>query len=83
MKRCYAEQVNEMLQDYYFNMENNPQGHESHYGVLASGLQHLYGAAFCLRDNETIDDLLPTISAVMSGVVPLPLVIDHSQQEGL
>ena len=80
MKRCYAEQVNKMLQDYHFNVENNPQGSESHYGVLASGLQHLYGAAFCMNDNETIDDLRPTICAVMDGVVPAPVAIDHTQQ---
>ncbi len=35
MKRLYAEQINKMLEDYYFNLENNPQGRESHYGVLA------------------------------------------------
>jgi hypothetical protein len=35
MKRLYAEQINKMLEDYYFNLENNPQGRDSHYGVLA------------------------------------------------
>lgn len=25
MKRLYAEQINKMLEDYYFNLENNPQ----------------------------------------------------------
>lgn len=53
MKRLYAEQINKMLEDYYFNLENNPQGRDSHYGVLASGIQHIYGAAFCLNDDDT------------------------------
>lgn len=79
MKRCYAEQVNKMLQDYHFNIENNPQGRESHYGVLASGIQYLYGAAFCMNDNETIDDLRPTVYAIMDGAVPAPVEIDHMQ----
>lgn len=79
MKRCYAEQVNKMLQDYHFNIENNPQGRDSHFGVLASGLQHLYGAAFCMNDNEAINDLRPTINAVMDGIVPAPVTINHAQ----
>lgn len=76
MKRHYAEQVNRLLEDYHFNMENNPQGRESHYGVLAAGVQHLYGAAFCVNDNETICALRPTIEAVMDGVIPAPLVVN-------
>jgi hypothetical protein len=37
MKRLYAEQINKMLEDYYFNLENNPQGRDSHYGVWLAG----------------------------------------------
>lgn len=70
MNHLYSEQINKMLEDYYFNLENNPQARESHYGVLASGIQHLYGAAFCVNDNDTLDELRPVISAVMNGEVP-------------
>ncbi|RQM37228.1 hypothetical protein [Erwinia psidii] len=73
MKGFYAEQVNKLLQDYYFNLENNSVGRESHYGVLASGLQQLYGFAFCSGDNETINSLRPTINAVFNGEIPKPV----------
>ena len=70
MKRFYVDQINKMLEDYYFNLENNPQGRESHYGVLSSGIQHLYGAAFCANDDETLNELRPIVNAVMDGEVP-------------
>ncbi|HBY4916844.1 DUF4754 family protein [Klebsiella pneumoniae] len=73
MKRLYAEQINKMLEDYYFNLENNPQGRESHYGVLASGIQHIYGTAFCLNDNEALNELRPFVNAVMNGEIPSPV----------
>lgn len=73
MKHFYAEQINKMLEDYYFNLENNPVGRESHYGVLASGLQHLYGAAFCANDDEALDALRPFVNSVMNGEVPKPI----------
>lgn len=76
MKRLYAEQINKMLEDYWFNLENNPQGKESHYGVLASGLQHLYGAAFCVNDDETLSELRPFVNTVMNGDVPSPLFVE-------
>ncbi|WP_143520602.1 DUF4754 family protein [Raoultella planticola] len=72
MKRIYAEQINKMLEDYYFNLENNPQGRESHYGVLASGIQHVYGTAFCLNDDDTLCELRPLASAIMNGEIPKP-----------
>ncbi|EDR7168594.1 DUF4754 domain-containing protein [Salmonella enterica subsp. houtenae] len=76
MKRFYAEQFNKMLEDYYFNLENNPQGQESHYGVLASGVQHLYGAAFCVNDDEALNELRPFINAIMNGEMPSPAAIE-------
>lgn len=76
MKRLYVEQINKMLEDYYFNLENNPQGRESHYGVLASGLQHLYGTAFCTNDNEALSWLRPFINSVMNGEVPSPVTVE-------
>ncbi|HGT2815348.1 TPA: DUF4754 family protein [Klebsiella pneumoniae] len=72
MKRLYAEQINKMLEDYYFNLENNPQGGESHYGVLASGIQHIYGAAFCMNDEEALNELRPFVNAIMNGEIPSP-----------
>lgn len=77
MKRLYAEKINKMLEDYYFNVENNPVGRELHYGVLASGVQHLYGAAFCTNDDEVLCDLRPLVNAIMDGEIPQP-VIYHS-----
>ena len=76
MKRLYAEQINKLLEDYYFNLESNPVGHESHYGVLASGLQHLYGAAFCTNDDEALIELRPFVNSVMNGEVPSPAIVD-------
>lgn len=76
MKSLYAEQINKMLEDYYFNLENNPIGRESHYGVLASGVQHLYGAAFCANDDEALCDLRPFVNLIMDGEIPKP-VISH------
>lgn len=73
MKRLYAEQINKMLEDYYFNLENNPQGRDSHYGVLASGIQHIYGAAFCLNDDDTLSELRPFVNAIMNGDIPPPV----------
>ncbi|MGX1944548.1 DUF4754 family protein [Raoultella ornithinolytica] len=73
MKRIYAEQINKMLEDYYFNLENNPQGGESHYGVLASGIQHIYGAAFCMNDEEALNELRPFVNAIMNGEIPSPV----------
>ncbi|WPC54077.1 DUF4754 family protein [Klebsiella pneumoniae] len=73
MKRLYAEQINKMLEDYYFNLENNPQGRESHYGVLASGIQHVYGTAFCLNDDDTLSELRPFVNAIMNGEIPPPV----------
>ncbi|HBR1093143.1 TPA: DUF4754 family protein [Klebsiella variicola] len=84
MKRLYAEQINKMLEDYYFNLENNPQGRESHYGVLASGIQHVYRAAFCLNDDDTLCELRPLVSAIMNGEIPKPYdlsSIDDEQQK--
>lgn len=72
MKRLYAEQINKMLEDYYFNLENNPQGRESHYGVLASGIQHIYGVVFCLSDDDTLSELRPFVNAIMNGEIPTP-----------
>ncbi|AXF77483.1 hypothetical protein LU631_11310 [Erwinia tracheiphila] len=76
MKSFYAEQINKLLQDYYFNFENNPQGRESHYGVLVSGLQHLYGAAFFTNDDEALIVLRPFVNSVMNGEVPSPAIAD-------
>ncbi|HFR0339320.1 TPA: DUF4754 family protein [Klebsiella pneumoniae] len=72
MKRLYAEQINKMLEDYYFNLENNPQGRESHYGVLASGIQHIYGVAFCMNDDAALNELCPFVNAIMNGEIPAP-----------
>lgn len=72
MKRLYAEQINKMLEDYYFNLENNPQGRESHYGVLASGIQRIYGAAFCMNDDAALNELRPFVNAIMNGEIPAP-----------
>ena len=76
MKRLYAEHINKKLEDYYFNLENNPQGRESHYGVLASGVQHIYGAAFCMNDDDALSDLRPFVSAIMNGEIPSPAAIE-------
>ncbi|KNA29563.1 hypothetical protein ACO03_11735 [Pantoea ananatis] len=76
MNRLYADQINKMLQDYYFNTENNPQGRESHFGVLASGVQHLYGAAFCASDDKALVGLRPFVNSVMNGEVPSPIYQD-------
>lgn len=73
MKAFYAEQINKMLEDYYFNLENNPQGRESHFGVLASGIQHIYGVAFCANDDETLTELKPVVNAIMNGAIPQPI----------
>ena len=84
MKRLYAEQINKMLEDYYFNLENNPQGRESHYCVLASGIQHVYGTAFCLNDDDALCELRPLVSAIMNGEIPKPYdlsSIDDEQQK--
>ena len=84
MKRLYAEQINKMLEDYYFNLENNPQGRESHYCVLASGIQHIYGAAFCLNDDDTLSELRPLVNDIMNGDIPKPydlLSLEAEQSE--
>lgn len=73
MKRLYAEQINKMLEDYYFNLENNPQGRDSHYDVLASGIQHIYAVAFCLNDDDTLSELRPFVNAIMNGDIPSPV----------
>ncbi|HEC0400362.1 TPA: hypothetical protein R1R37_001118 [Klebsiella aerogenes] len=78
MKQFYAEPLNKMLEDYYFNMENNPQGRDSHYGVLASGVQHIYGAAFCMNDDTALIELRPFIDAIMNGEIPSPAVVEFS-----
>lgn len=80
MKRFYVEQINKMLEDYYFNLENNPQGRESHYGVLASGIQHIYGAAFCASDDEALCELKPSVNAIMNGEVPRS-IFQEAQRE--
>jgi len=78
MKRIYAEQLNNMLQQYYFNCEDNPQGHESHYAVLASGIQHLYGIAFCSDDNEAVNSLRPIINSVFDREIPRPVYRENT-----
>jgi hypothetical protein len=72
MKRFYIEQINTLLENFYFNLENNPQGRGMHYGVLASGIQHIYGAAFCTNDNEALTELRPFVDAIMNNEIPLP-----------
>lgn len=69
----YAEQINNMLQRYHFNCEDNPQGQDSHYAVLASGIQHLYGLAFCASDNNVLKSLRPVIDSICDGDVSRPL----------
>ncbi|HBV2138068.1 DUF4754 family protein [Klebsiella pneumoniae] len=81
MKRLYAEQINKMLEDYYFNLENNPQGRESHYCVLASGIQHIYGAAFCLNDDDTLSELRPLVNDIMNGDIPKPYDLSSIEDE--
>ncbi|HBS5821138.1 DUF4754 family protein [Klebsiella variicola] len=76
MKRFYAEQLNKMLEDYYFNLENNPQGRESHYGVLASGVQHIYAVAFCTNDDDALNELCPLLNAIMNDEIPSPVAIE-------
>ncbi|KFC01084.1 hypothetical protein GTGU_03601 [Trabulsiella guamensis ATCC 49490] len=75
MKQFYAELINQMLEDYSFKVENNPQGRDMYYGILASGVQHLYAVAFCASDNEALNDLRPFVNDVMNNVVPAPVVI--------
>jgi hypothetical protein len=48
---------------------------ESHYGVLASGVQHVYGAAFCMNDDDALSELRPFVSAIMNGEVPSPAFV--------
>lgn len=81
MKRLYAEQINKMLEDYYFNLENNPQGRESYYCVLASGIQHIYGAAFCLNDDDTLSELRPLVNDIMNGDIPKPYDLSSMDTE--
>ena len=76
MKRIYAEQINKMLEDYYFRLENNPAGYELHYSILANGLQHLYGTAFCINDNESLCELRPLVNSIMDGELPKSLVFN-------
>lgn len=73
MKRFYVEQINKMLEDYYFNLENNPQGRDSHFSVLANGIQHLHGVAFCSKDTESTEVLRPFVIAVVAGEIPRPM----------
>ncbi|PNK96247.1 hypothetical protein CEQ28_000860 [Hafnia alvei] len=76
MKSFYVQQINTMLEDYYFNLENNPQGHDSHFSVLANGIQHLHGLAFCSRDTDTAASLLPFVMSVINGEVPAPVYVE-------
>lgn len=72
MKPLYAELINNLLQDYYFNLEVNPKGQESHFVVLANGIQHLHGLAFCSRDSDSVEGLRPFVTSVINNEVPRP-----------
>ncbi|AYN26565.1 hypothetical protein D8682_05905 [Buttiauxella sp. 3AFRM03] len=78
MKLLYAELINNLLQDYYFNIENNPKGQESHFVVLTNGIQHLHGLAFCLRDTDSVDGLRPFVTSIMNHEVPRPSLLGGS-----
>jgi hypothetical protein len=34
------------------------------------GIQHIYGAAFCLNDDDTLSELRPFVNAIMNGDTP-------------
>jgi hypothetical protein len=72
MKRLYAEQINKMLEDYYFNLENNPQGRDHIMAFWLAG-SSIYGAAFCLNDDDTLSELRPFVNAIMNGEIPPPV----------
>lgn len=76
MKSFYAEQINNLLQDYYFNCENDPRTQKNNFSILANGIQHLHGVAFCGKDVAAAAEIKPFVIAVINGDVPQPIYIE-------
>lgn len=81
MKRIYAEQINNLLESYHFNVEFMGGAPALAFNVLHNGIQHLYGAAFCSGDIETTEQLKPLLMQIIDGEIPQPLHPDNFAQE--
>ncbi|HGB5892418.1 TPA: hypothetical protein ACIVVN_000679 [Salmonella enterica subsp. enterica serovar Kottbus] len=78
MRKHTAEQINEFLQDYYFDNEENPRGKRTHFETMKYGILGLCTTVFCSKDIESRKDLkeLNWIAKQLTdGVVPEPVII--------
>lgn len=79
MKRTYAEQINNLLENFHFNVEFENNTRYLSFSVLQNGIHHLYGGAFCSGDSEGIEALRPILMQVIDGEVPQPINMDCLQ----
>ncbi|MBF9817795.1 hypothetical protein I4P58_12295 [Enterobacter roggenkampii] len=73
MKRIYAEQINKLLEDFYFNNEFEGSSRSLSFNVLQNGINHVYGTAFCSGDDEATAALKPILMQVIDGEEPQPI----------
>lgn len=76
MKRIYAQQVNNLLEGYHFNVEFEHNSRSLSFTALQNGMQHVYGCAFCSGDVDSTALLKPLLIQVIDGEVPQPINIE-------
>ncbi|AVY99413.1 hypothetical protein DAI21_18030 [Lelliottia sp. WB101] len=79
MKEVYARQVNNLLEEFHFNVEFEGNSRALSFTVLQNGMQHIYGAAFCSGDTESTQQIKPLLMQVIDGEVPQPFDLETMQ----
>lgn len=75
MESIYARQINNLLEEFHFNVEFENNSRALSFTVLQNGIQHVYGCAFCAGDAAATEALKPLLMQVIDGEVPQPVSI--------